>query len=78
MICPVCKKRWAAPVEYHFAGHKEYEGERKRSFESNEIRCCQESDCLNVVDDHIHHGVGKSYDEMIEETKKELAEGKIK
>lgn len=74
MICPVCKQRWAALDSN--------EAVRKMSFKSNRISCCGSPDCLEVVDAMIaqnsEFGTGVTYDDLVEETEKELAEGKIR
>ena len=76
MICPVCKQRWAQ-LDEKKTPLKNLEGsEREKIFHNNEILCCGKRGCLDVLD--TFNFIGKSYDDLVEETKKELAEGKIK
>lgn len=87
MICPVCKQRWAPTSDlslqyYSTKVIRLAEEEREVMFKNNEINCCGSPDCLEVVDAMIaqnsEFGTGITYDDLVEETKKELAEGKIK
>ncbi|MCK4359160.1 MAG: hypothetical protein KAW92_10555 [Candidatus Cloacimonetes bacterium] len=79
MICPVCKQRWA-PNEWF--GETVPDRVRERLFRNNKVRCCCTSECLEVVDameaQYIEFGTGMIYDNLVEETKRELEEGKIK
>lgn len=81
MICPICKQRWA-PLEWFGKILKEEDAVREKLFHNNKIRCCGSPDCLEVVDameaKYIKLGTGMTYDDLVEETRKELEEGKIK
>lgn len=79
MICPVCKQRWAPISEKESTTSYR---ERGKVFRNNEIKCCGFSNCLQVVDAMLKAFLDgcsdMGYDDLVEETKKELAEGKIK
>lgn len=85
MICPVCKSRWAPTCDCQCFSTKVVrlvEDERKVIFENSELKCCGDPDCLEVVDamlaQNAEFGTGATYNDLVEETQKELAEGKIK
>ena len=67
----------------YYPKHREAEFNRGIAFGSNEIRCCGDQGCLEVVDSltaqsALFSDLGVNYNDLVEETKKELAEGKIK
>lgn len=67
-----------------YSRHKEAGFNRGIAYGSNEIRCCGSPDCLETVDAMLTRNLelgceeGITYNDLVEETKKELAEGKIK
>ena len=65
MFCYVCLRRWAPAIGTHFI---ESEKERKKAFDSDEIRCCGDPECLKVVDAHILQG--GCTDSLFEEAKR--------
>ena len=82
MICPVCKQRWAQLDEKKTPLRNLKDSEREKVFHNNEILCCGSPDCLQVIDAMLRAFLDGSsnmgYDDLVEETKKELAEGKIR
>ena len=76
MICPVCKQRWAQ-LKNEGIFSDPTSRVREEAFKSNKIQCCGYQKCLDVID-MVEWCVGLSYDKLVEETKKELSEGKIK
>jgi len=70
MLCYVCKQRWA-PVE------DQSDEERLKVFESNEIRCCGDVDCLEAVDAMIQSDDVNFTERWIKETKEMAAKGEI-
>jgi len=64
----------------YYPKHKEAGFNRGVAWGSNEIKCCGDQDCVQVISNMINDipGTFETYDKLVEETKKELAEGKIK
>lgn len=82
MICPICKQRWAPLLEESSLLYDiKTEKVREKVFKNNTVRCCGDQDCLQMIDAMEAHyaefRTGATYDTLVEETKKELAEGKI-
>lgn len=72
MLCYICRQRWAPCTGDLFVVGSEKE--RKRVFESNEIRCCGDPECLAIVDAMIQEENDIDFtDRWIKETK-EMAE----
>jgi 5S rRNA maturation endonuclease (ribonuclease M5) len=72
MLCYVCRQRWAPIVE------GQSDEERLKVFESNEIRCCGDQDCLDEVDMMILEESDTDFtDRWIKETKEMVERGEI-
>lgn len=69
MFCYVCLQRWAPAVGTHVSTYFiESEKERKEAFDSDEILCCGDPECLKVIDALILQG--KSIEPLYEEAKR--------